>query len=66
MDEIGATLLTYKPDANGDGFFALLVTPQVQVEQQKVVAKDVILVLDTSGSMSGEKIVQARNAAKFV
>lgn len=65
-DEIGATLLTYKPDANGDGFFALLVTPQVQVEQQKVVAKDVILVLDTSGSMSGEKIVQARNAAKFV
>lgn len=65
-DEIGATLLTYKPDANGDGFFVLLVTPQVQVEQQKVVAKDVILVLDTSGSMSGEKIVQARNAAKFV
>jgi len=65
-DDIGATLLTYKPDANGDGFFVLLVTPQVQVEQQKVVAKDVILVLDTSGSMSGEKIVQARNAAKFV
>lgn len=65
-DEIGATLLTYKPDATGDGFFVLLVTPQVQVEQQKVVAKDVILVLDTSGSMSGEKIVQARNALKFV
>ncbi|MBI4675753.1 MAG: VWA domain-containing protein [Chloroflexi bacterium] len=65
-DEIGATLLTYKPDANGDGFFVLLVTPQVQVEQQKVVAKDVILVLDTSGSMSGEKIVQARNALKYV
>ncbi len=65
-DDIGATLFTYKPDAKGDGFFVLLVTPKVQVEQQKVVAKDVILVLDTSGSMQGEKIVQARNALKFV
>ena len=65
-DDIGATLLTYKPDANGDGFFVLLVAPKVQVEQQKVVAKDVILVLDTSGSMQGEKISQARNALKFV
>lgn len=65
-DTVGATLLTYKPDATTDGFFLLLVTPKVVVEQQQVVAKDVILVLDTSGSMSGEKIVQARNAAKFV
>ncbi|TAH49973.1 MAG: VWA domain-containing protein [Chloroflexota bacterium] len=65
-DAIGATLLTYKPDSSTDGFFLLLVNPKVQVEQQQVVEKDVILVLDTSGSMQGEKIVQARNAAKFV
>ncbi len=65
-DTIGATLLTYKPDSGSDGFFLLLVNPKVQVEQQQVVAKDVILVLDTSGSMSGEKIIQARGAAKFV
>jgi Ca-activated chloride channel family protein len=65
-DTIGATLLTYKPDATTDGFFLLLVNPKVQVEQQQVIAKDVILVLDTSGSMSGEKIIQARGAAKFV
>lgn len=64
--EIGATLLTYKPDSATDGFFLLLVAPQVEVAQQNVVAKDVILVLDTSGSMSGEKIVQARGALKFV
>ena len=65
-DTIGATLLTYTPDSITDGFFLLLVNPKVQVEQQQVVAKDVILVLDTSGSMQGEKIIQARNAAKFV
>lgn len=64
--QIGTTLLTYKPDSATDGFFLLLVTPQVQVQQTQVVAKDVILVLDTSGSMEGEKISQARNALKFV
>lgn len=65
-DAIGATLLTYKPDSTTDGFFLLLVNPKLQVEQAQVVAKDVILVLDTSGSMSGEKIVQARDALKYV
>lgn len=65
-DDIGATLLTYKPDATTDGFFLLLVAPKVNVAQEQVVAKDVILVLDSSGSMSGEKIVQARNALKYV
>lgn len=65
-DDIGATLLTYKPDSKGDGFFVLLVNPKVQVEQNRVDAKDVILVMDTSGSMSGEKIGQARNALKYV
>ena len=65
-DAIGATLLTYKPDSTTDGFFLMLVNPKVQVEQQQVVSKDVILVLDTSGSMTGEKIDQAPNALKFV
>lgn len=64
--EVDATLLTYKPDASGDGFFLLLVTPRVQVQEQEVIAKDVILVLDTSGSMRGDKIVQAKNALQYV
>ena len=33
---------------------------------QSVVAKDVIVVLDTSGSMEGEKIVQAKQAVSYV
>lgn len=65
-DGIGATLLTYKPDATGDGFFMLLVSPRVNVEQERVVDKDVIMVLDSSGSMEGDKIVQGRNALKYV
>lgn len=64
--DVDATLLTYKPDNSTDGFFLLLVRPRVSVEEKNVVAKDVIMVLDTSGSMQGEKIVQAKDALKYV
>ena len=62
-EEIGLNLLSYQA-AGEDGFFVLLVAPGV--EPGEVVAKDVILVLDTSGSMEGEKIAQARSAARYV
>ncbi len=61
--EIGLNLLSYK-EAGQDGFFLLLVAPAVEVDE--VIAKDVILVLDTSGSMEGEKMAQAKTAARYV
>ena len=62
-EEIGLTLLSYK-DTGEDGFFLLLVAPGI--EPGEVVAKDVILVLDTSGSMEGVKMAQAKEAATYV
>ncbi len=62
-EEIGLNLLSYKA-AGEDGFFVLLVAPGLDTGE--VVAKDIILVLDTSGSMEGEKIIQARGAARYV
>jgi Ca-activated chloride channel family protein len=47
-----------------DGYFALLFAPVVELDT--VVPRDVILVLDTSGSMEGEKIEQAIDAATYV
>lgn len=64
-DDIAANLLSYKP-FDEDGYFLLLVTPPVEAKGAERVAKDVVLVLDTSGSMDGEKIVQARAAANYV
>lgn len=64
-DAIAVNLLSYKP-FDEDGFFLLLVAPLLTVETDSVVPKDVVLVLDTSGSMDGDKIVQARAAAQYV
>ncbi len=62
---IGLNVLSYKPTGE-DGFFALIAAPGVEVDAQAVVARDIVLVLDVSGSMQGEKIEQARKAADFV
>ncbi|MCK4452013.1 MAG: VWA domain-containing protein, partial [Anaerolineae bacterium] len=64
-EDFGLNLLSYR-ERDEDGFFLLLIAPKVEVEEREVVAKDVILVLDTSGSMRGEKLAQAKRALEFV
>lgn len=64
--QINANLLTYRGSANEDGFFMLMVTPPSAKDALRVIPKDVILVLDQSGSMAGEKWQQARAAARYV
>jgi Ca-activated chloride channel family protein len=66
QDDLSVNLLSFKERDGDDGFFMLLVAPKVSVEEGQVVAKDVILVLDTSGSMEGEKLEQAQDALVYV
>ena len=60
---VDARLLAHRSatDADEDGYFALLLAPALETDER--VARDIVIVLDRSGSMQGEKIVQARDAA---
>src|SRR6185369_12519947 len=64
--QLGASIVSYKPEASDDGFFLLLASPEIKAATADRPAKNVIFVVDRSGSMSGKKIEQAKEALKFV
>ncbi|MFH5804158.1 VIT domain-containing protein [Alienimonas sp. DA493] len=72
---VGLNVLTFRdPDAaegdekktDDDGFFLLLAAPKVPEPDAAPPDRTIVLVIDTSGSMAGEKMEQARNAASFI
>ncbi|MCP4165550.1 MAG: VWA domain-containing protein [Chloroflexi bacterium] len=64
-EAVGLNLLSYKPSGE-DGFFLLLASPGIDVAADEVVQRDLILVMDISGSMEGTKLAQAKQAAHFL
>jgi Ca-activated chloride channel family protein len=64
--EIGLNLVTYRPNPKDPGYFMLLLAPKSTLQAQRIVERDVVFVIDVSGSMAGEKIQQARNALKYL
>lgn len=60
---MAANVLTHKT-ADEDGYFLLTLSPPMKAEQ--IVAKDIVLIADTSGSMQGEKILQLKKALTYV
>lgn len=64
--KVSAKLLSYRPEAGQDGFFLLLASPEIKPPDAARQPKTVVLVIDRSGSMSGEKIEQVRGALKHV
>jgi Ca-activated chloride channel homolog len=63
-DELGIHLLTYRT-GSADGYFLLLASPGMGTNERRLVQKDIVFVLDTSGSMAGRKLQQARKALQF-
>lgn len=63
---VGMNVLSYRPVPTEDGYFLLLASPEVKSAMENKVDKTIVVVVDKSGSMSGAKIEQAREALKFV
>jgi len=61
--DIGLSLITHKSGGE-DGYFLLLAAPTV-AKETKPAPKDVVFVVDTSGSMAGAKLQQAKKALQF-
>jgi Ca-activated chloride channel family protein len=63
----GAGLLTHADaERPGEGHFLLLLSPSSSVAEADAAPKDIVFVVDRSGSMAGEKIEQARQALRFI
>lgn len=71
--DFGLSLMTYR-EPGKDGYFLLQLSPKDSVSERELVNKDIVFVLDTSGSMAdragekgndGSKLDKARNALLF-
>jgi len=60
-DRFGFSLLAYRPHG-GEGTFFLGISPSFGGNVAQVAAKDITFVVDTSGSMAGRAMEQARQA----
>jgi Ca-activated chloride channel family protein len=63
-DPVGLDLLTYRTSPD-DGYFLLLASPGMDDAGKVIQNRDVCFVLDSSGSMAGPKMEQAKKALLF-
>jgi Ca-activated chloride channel family protein len=63
--DVGLTALLHRPETRSDGHFLLLISPRAELSTAKPLPRDMVFVLDTSGSMQGKRILQAKAALKF-
>jgi len=64
-EDFGLTLLTQR-EPGRDGYFLLMISPKNEWSEREYSAKDVVFVLDTSGSMADDdKMEKARSALLY-
>ncbi len=63
--DFGFHLLSYKEPGDNSGYFLGILSPPLKNNRSEV-PKNIIFILDSSGSMRGEKFEQAQAALKYV
>lgn len=63
--DVGLTVLAHRPMTTEDGYVLLLLSPRPELAETQQVPRDLVFVLDTSGSMREDgKMEQAKKALK--
>ena len=62
--EFGGGFLT--GEQSGSNHFLFLFAPEINLDAENVVPKDIVFVIDRSGSMDGEKMEQAKSSLKYM
>lgn len=63
--DVGLTALQHRPITTEDGYFLLLISPRAELKKEQQAPRDMVFVLDTSGSMrEDDKLDQAKKALK--
>lgn len=61
-EKIKSNMVTYQDPKSGDGYFTLMLYPPEKLENLERQPMEMVFVVDTSGSMSGRPMQQARDA----
>jgi Ca-activated chloride channel family protein len=63
--DFGLDLLSHRAEGDGEGTFLMLISPKRDWPDRQIARREITFVLDTSGSMAGDKIDQAKGALRF-
>ncbi|MCY3022709.1 MAG: VWA domain-containing protein [Planctomycetota bacterium] len=64
-EDVALRMVAHRNGDTDDGYFMLIGRVDEQLEKARILSKDIVFVFDTSGSMQGEKIEQAKKALRF-
>lgn len=64
-DDVALSLLTWDGDDDEDGYFMVSLTPSQDLDRLRQIPREITFVVDTSGSMAGQKMEQARELLEY-
>jgi Ca-activated chloride channel family protein len=65
-EDVGLALLSYRPSTAEAGYFLMLASPKLGPAGAAILPKTIVFVMDKSGSMTGQKLEQAKSSLRFV
>lgn len=65
-DQIKSGYLTYKPSKTADGYFTVMVMPPKRATPEQIQPKEMIFVIDCSGSQSGPPLEKAKETMRYI